>query len=114
MADDNDDGMVDKLILIGTSALAAWLAQKVLGAVWKKTTGHDAPKDPLENDSTIAGIVTFAAVTGAVAALSRSAAKSRASAASRLASISARTASRSDAGVVLSDIGATLLEFGPA
>ncbi len=74
MADDNDDGMVDKLILIGTSALAAWLAQKVLGAVWKKTTGHDAPKDPLENDSTIAGIVTFAGVTGAVAALSRIAA----------------------------------------
>ena len=74
MADDNDDGMVDKLILIGTSALAAWAAQKLLGAVWKKATGHDAPKDPVENDSTIMGIVTFAGVTGAVAALSRIAA----------------------------------------
>ncbi|PFG36681.1 uncharacterized protein DUF4235 [Flavimobilis soli] len=74
MADDNDEGMVDKLILIGTSALAAWLAQKLLGAVWKKATGHDAPKDPLDNESNIAGIVTFAGVTGAVAALSRIAA----------------------------------------
>lgn len=74
MADDNDEGMVDKLILIGTSALAAWLAQKLLSAVWRKTTGHDAPKDPVDNESTIPAIVGFAAVTGAVAALSRIAA----------------------------------------
>ena len=71
MADDNDEGMVDKLILIGTSAAAAWAAQKVLSVIWKRATGHDAPKDPVHNESTIPAIVGFAAIGGAAAALSR-------------------------------------------
>lgn len=71
MAHDDDDSMVDKLILVGASAAAAWAAQKLLSAIWKKSTGHEAPKDPLNNESTIPAIVGFAAITGAVAALSR-------------------------------------------
>lgn len=73
MADD-DDNLVTKIALVATTAAAAWLAQKVLSQVWKKTTGHDAPKDPLDTDSGVVAIAVFGALAGAVAALSRVAA----------------------------------------
>jgi hypothetical protein len=71
MADDNDDTKAMKIALLVTSAASAWLAQRILTALWKKVTGHEAPKDPVNNDSSIAAVVAFAAVGGATAALSR-------------------------------------------
>ena len=68
---DQDETMSMKIALIVTSAAGAWVAQKLLTQVWKRATGNDAPKDPLNNDSTFAGIMAFGALTGAAAALSR-------------------------------------------
>lgn len=69
--DDNDDSMAMKIALIATSAAAGWVFQKVLSQLWKAATGHDAPKDPLNNESTIPGIIAFGALAGAATAISR-------------------------------------------
>lgn len=66
-----DETMAMKIALVVTSAAAAWVAQKVLSQVWKAVTGNDAPKDPLNNNSTMPGIIAFGALAGAAAALSR-------------------------------------------
>lgn len=71
MADQDDETMAMKIALIATSAGAAWVAQKLLSSVWKSVTGKDAPKDPLNNDSTFTGILAFGALAGAAAAFSR-------------------------------------------
>ncbi|MGO1316184.1 MAG: DUF4235 domain-containing protein [Cellulomonadaceae bacterium] len=73
MADD-DENLASKLTVLAVTALTAWLAQKILTQVWKKATGHDAPKDPVDNDSSTTAIAVFGALTGAVAALSKIAA----------------------------------------
>lgn len=68
---ENDETMPMKIALIVTSAAGAWVAQQVLSQVWKKFTGADAPKDPLNNESTIPGIIAFSALAGAATAISR-------------------------------------------
>ncbi|PZR52175.1 DUF4235 domain-containing protein [Xylanimonas oleitrophica] len=61
-------------VKVGTLVLtlaAGWAAQRLVGMVWEKSTGHVAPHD-LDDDE-ISGVqaVTFAAVSGAVAVLAR-------------------------------------------
>ncbi|RZS62793.1 uncharacterized protein DUF4235 [Xylanimonas ulmi] len=61
-------------VKVGTMALtlaAGWLAQRAVGMIWAKSTGHAAPKDPDDESVTIVQAVTFAAVSGAVAVLAR-------------------------------------------
>ena len=71
MADENKEALLEKVILIGASAGAAWVAQKGLSFVWKRATGHDAPRNPLDTDSTVVSIIVFAAVAGAAAAAAK-------------------------------------------
>ncbi len=61
-------------VKIGTMVLtlaAGWLAQKAVGMVWEKSTGHVAPKDLDADDITVVQAVTFAAVSGGIAVLAR-------------------------------------------
>ncbi|MCL1871449.1 MAG: DUF4235 domain-containing protein [Promicromonosporaceae bacterium] len=61
-------------VRVGTMVLtiaAGWVAQKVVGIIWQKSTGHAAPKDLDDENITIVQAVTFAAVSGGVAVLAR-------------------------------------------
>ena len=61
-------------VKVGTLLLtlvAGWLAQKLVGMIWQKSTGHAAPKDLDDDDITVVQAVTFAAVSGGVAVLAR-------------------------------------------
>jgi len=53
-------------------ALAAgWLAQKLVTSLWRRSTGKNAPQSIDDEDASLAGVVAFAAISGAVAALTR-------------------------------------------
>jgi hypothetical protein len=61
-------------VKVGTLVLtlaAGWAAQKLIGVVWHKTTGHAAPRDLDDEEITIIQAVTFAAVSGGVAVLAK-------------------------------------------
>ncbi|QAY64122.1 DUF4235 domain-containing protein [Xylanimonas allomyrinae] len=61
-------------VKVGTMVLtlaAGWLAQRLVGMIWEKSTGHAAPKDLDDDDITVIQAVTFAAVSGGVAVLAR-------------------------------------------
>lgn len=61
-------------VKVGTVVLtlaAGWVAQKAIGLVWEKATGHVAPKNLDDEDITIIQAVTFAAVSGGVAVLAK-------------------------------------------
>ncbi|GIG29632.1 DUF4235 domain-containing protein [Cellulomonas marina] len=72
MADDESESTTAKVIGMVTALGTAWVARKVLAAVWTKATGH-APPDPATKDPDIklSEALLAAAVTGAVAYLSR-------------------------------------------
>lgn len=65
-----DQSMSVKLATLAVSASAGWLAQKAVTALWTKATGH-TPATVDDDDATLVSVVTFAAVTGAVAALTK-------------------------------------------
>ncbi len=59
---------------VGTLALtlaAGWTAQKLVGVIWKKTTGKDTPLDLDDEEIGVVQAVTFAAVSGGVAVFAR-------------------------------------------
>ena len=68
---ENEQTLTEKVATVALTLAAGWVAQKVVSVAWAKATGHDAPKDPVHNESTIPAIVGFAAIGGAAAALSR-------------------------------------------
>ncbi|HLS48959.1 MAG TPA: DUF4235 domain-containing protein [Actinomycetaceae bacterium] len=53
----------------GAALAAGFAASKALEASWRLVTGHDAPEN--EDDSSLAEVVVFAAVSATVAALAR-------------------------------------------
>ena len=59
-----------KIATLAVSAAAGWAAQKAVTALWTKATGH-TPATVDDDDATMVSVVTFAAVTGATAALTR-------------------------------------------
>jgi len=59
--------VVSSLLALG----AGWVAQKIVTSVWRRSTGHDAPQSIDDEDASLAGVVAFAAISGAVAALTR-------------------------------------------
>lgn len=65
-----DQSMPVKLATLAVSFGAGWLAQKAVTALWTKATGH-SPSTVDDDDATLVSVVTFAAVTGATAALTR-------------------------------------------
>ena len=61
-------------VKIGTVVLAfgsGWIAQKLVGAIWKKVTGNAAPQDVDDEDVSIVSAVAFAAVSAGVGVLTR-------------------------------------------
>lgn len=62
----------NKLIAAGVTFAAGLIATKALSLAWKGVTGHEPPK-AIDDDGeiSVAEIVVFAAVSGAVAAFIR-------------------------------------------
>ncbi|GAB3091336.1 DUF4235 domain-containing protein [Isoptericola nanjingensis] len=61
-------------VKVGTVVLtiaAGWVAQKLIGVVWEKTTGSVAPTNVDDDEISIIQAVTFAAVSGGVAVLAK-------------------------------------------
>lgn len=62
------------VVKVGTVVLtlaAGWVAQKIIGVVWERATGHVAPRDLDDEEITVIQAVTFAAVSGGVAVLAK-------------------------------------------
>lgn len=62
-----------KLLTAGAVAVAGIIAGKVLEKGWKLVTGHEAPIDFDDDETTIPEFVIYAAVSGAVLAIARAA-----------------------------------------
>nr|WP_281041921.1 DUF4235 domain-containing protein [Xylanimonas cellulosilytica] len=60
-----------KIAAMVLTLAAGWLAQKAVGMIWEKSTGHHAPTDLDDDEITVVQAVTFAAVSGGVAVLAR-------------------------------------------
>lgn len=65
-----DQSLQVKLTTLVVAAGAGWLAQRAVSAIWTKATGHK-PATVEDDDAALLSIVTFAAVTGATAALTK-------------------------------------------
>ncbi|SNU01846.1 Protein of unknown function [Ruaniaceae bacterium KH17] len=66
-----------KIVVAGAVALAGLVAGKVLEKGWKAVTGHAAPVDFSDDQTTISEFVIYAAVSGALLALARAATQSQ-------------------------------------
>ncbi len=62
---------VEKLMTAGAVALAGLVAGKVLEKGWKLVTGHEAPVDFDDGETSIPEFVIYAAVSGAILAVAR-------------------------------------------
>lgn len=60
-----------KLVSAGSAVVAGLIASKVLDIGWKAVTGHKPPGDDDDPAVSLAEIIVFAAVSGAVVGLSR-------------------------------------------
>ncbi|MFC8599136.1 MULTISPECIES: DUF4235 domain-containing protein [unclassified Isoptericola] len=61
-------------VKVGTVVLtigAGWVAQKLIGVVWERTTGSVAPTNIDDDEISVIQAVTFAAVSGGVAVLAK-------------------------------------------
>lgn len=70
MADHKED-MVAKGVGLAVALGSAWVAQQVIGQVWKVAFGHKPPKPENPGDSRFGEIALAATVTGAIVALAR-------------------------------------------
>lgn len=59
-----DDG--GKLIVTLAMTGAVFVAKKVLGAAWSRTTGHEAPTDPRDRTVSLIEALGYAALAGIV------------------------------------------------
>lgn len=69
--DDDKQSMLSKLVGIGVTLAAAWVAQKVLAAGWRAAVGHDIPKPEEPGEARLGELAAAAALTGAVAYVAR-------------------------------------------
>src|SRR3712207_8045112 len=53
------------------AAGAAWVAQKTVSTAWRAATGHVPPKAEDQGDAGLSEVAVAAAITGAIAALTR-------------------------------------------
>ncbi len=67
---DQEQSTVEKITMMALSFGAGWIAQKIVEKLWDKSTGG-LSRDLDSDDARIASVVTFAAVSAAVAALSQ-------------------------------------------
>lgn len=68
---DKKESLAAKLTGVVAALAAAWLAQRLIDAVWTRALGHKPPKPEDESDARFAEIAAAAAITGAGIALSR-------------------------------------------
>jgi H+/gluconate symporter-like permease len=68
---DKKESMAAKVAGLLTALVAAWLAQKIIEAVWRRALGHNPPKPEDEGDARLAEVAAAATITGAAVALSR-------------------------------------------
>ena len=71
MVDESTQSTVSKVVGILVAAGAAWVAQKTVSTVWRATTGHVPPKAEDQGDAGLSEVAVAAAITGAIAALTR-------------------------------------------
>lgn len=60
-----------KVVSAVSMGLAGMVAGKIVDVGWKAVTGHPAPTDPDDDNVTLAEIVTFAVLSGAILGLAR-------------------------------------------
>ena len=68
---DNDQSLAVKVGTVALTFAAGWVAQKIVTEIWKKVSGHDAPKDLDDPEIGIVSAVTFAAVAAGASVLAR-------------------------------------------
>ena len=71
MVDESTQSTVSKVVGLLVAAGAAWVAQKAVSAAWRATTGHVPPKAEAEGEAGLSEVAIAAALTGAIAALTR-------------------------------------------
>jgi hypothetical protein len=69
--DESTQSTVSKVVGLVVAAGAAWAAQKIVTTAWRATTGHVPPKAEDQGDAGLSEVAIAAAITGAVAALTR-------------------------------------------
>lgn len=58
-----------KILGLGASIGAGFVANKVLTAAWKKSTGKNPPTDGTDLDDSLIGVLSFALVSAATGAV---------------------------------------------
>ncbi|WP_169166730.1 DUF4235 domain-containing protein [Cellulomonas taurus] len=69
--EEQNESTLAKVTGLIVAGAVAWVAQKALTAVWKKTLGHEPPQPENPGDSRLGEVVAAAAITGAVVSLAR-------------------------------------------
>lgn len=71
MRQSEKESLLAKAVGLGVALAAAWVAQQVVGSVWKMALGHKPPKPENPGDARFGEVAAAAAIMGAVVALSR-------------------------------------------
>ncbi|GAA2720670.1 DUF4235 domain-containing protein [Cellulomonas aerilata] len=71
MVDQSTQSTVSKVVGLLVAGGAAWVAQKAVSTAWRSVTGHVPPKAEDEGDAGLSEVAVAAAITGAIAALTR-------------------------------------------
>jgi hypothetical protein len=71
VVDKSTQSTVSKVVGLLVAGGAAWVAQKAVSSAWMAATGHVPPKAEDEGESGLAEVAIAAAITGAIAALTR-------------------------------------------
>ena len=71
MVDASTQSTVSKIVGLLVAAGAALVAQKLVSAAWRASTGHVPPKAEDDGESGLSEVAIAAALTGAIAALTR-------------------------------------------
>ncbi|MEV7974054.1 DUF4235 domain-containing protein [Cellulomonas sp. NPDC089187] len=68
---EENESTLAKITGLVVAGAVAWAAQKALGAIWKKASGHEPPKPEDPGDSRLGEVIAAAAITSGVVALAR-------------------------------------------
>ena len=71
MVDESTQSTISKVVGLLVAAGAAWVAQKAVSTAWQAATGHVPPKAEDQGDAGLSEVAIAAAITGAIAALTR-------------------------------------------
>jgi hypothetical protein len=71
VVDQSTQSTVSKVVGLLVAGGAAWVAQKAVSTAWRAATGHVPPKAEDDGDAGLTEVAIAAAITGAIAALTR-------------------------------------------